>query len=423
MSVMRSRRRRAGRPGVSVGLRTVRPAGLLALLLLALSPGSAPATDSALPFDFQLHPETYSGAGGGRQRGERAHLRHYPVIMIADLGRGRGDWTGANRGNLPPGAPGSVYRHLRRGGLRPISLWMVDFARRGEQMSSIAEAKPQLKWFIISVMRYTGADRVQILAHGAGCVLARMTILTYRIAHWIAAEAYIAGPFHGLSSPPPAGRALRGYPNSWYLHPGSTFLRDLLAPGETPRFSVPHFRSGAAFSMPCLTIRSGLRGGDREFSANPDSPYLSGARNVTLPGLDHDGLRTSGASAAYYVPFLRRKARPYRRSEDLDGDGFRGARFGGPDCDDTDRRVHPAAREIMGDGIDQDCNGADLAVLRGRDGELPLGTAREKSRAPSPGGADPRMLVLLGLLVVSGAAWSLYRQARRRRGAARTAAP
>jgi hypothetical protein len=33
---------------------------------------------------------------------------------------------------------------------------------------------------------------------------------------------------------------------------------------------------------------------------------------------------------------------------------------GGDDCNDTDKNVHPQANEICGDGVDQDCNGKDL---------------------------------------------------------------
>ena len=46
------------------------------------------------------------------------------------------------------------------------------------------------------------------------------------------------------------------------------------------------------------------------------------------------------------------------RWTDRDGDGM-GAHFGGGDCDEGDPRRHPGAEDVPGDGIDQDCSGAD----------------------------------------------------------------
>ncbi len=47
-----------------------------------------------------------------------------------------------------------------------------------------------------------------------------------------------------------------------------------------------------------------------------------------------------------------------RRFTDRDGDGYAGS-FGGGDCDDSNPAIHPGARDIPGDGIDQDCLAGD----------------------------------------------------------------
>jgi len=311
-----------------------------------------------LPPDFRLHPETHGGAGGGAARGERAALRYYPVIMIPDDGRDHRDWQGAHPGNAP-GPDVSVYRHLESAGFQPIELWMLDPADPGRQWTSIEEATDDLKFFIASVMHYTGADRVQILAHGAGAVLARLTLLKYNIAHWVASEVYIGFPA-AVAYPGRAGeRALRGFPNAWVAAAGSPLLREVLLHGNVPALHSP--LKGRRERTRTLTIHGGN-----------GPPGLRGTHHATLSGLDRDGLRCAPATARLAAPFLKQKARPYDPAEDRDGDGFRGAAFGGPDTDDTDPSIYPGAPEIRGDGIDQDGNGRDLDPEGGRDGEIPL---------------------------------------------------
>jgi len=48
---------------------------------------------------------------------------------------------------------------------------------------------------------------------------------------------------------------------------------------------------------------------------------------------------------------------------DQDQDGHDDEFYGGDDCDDTDASVNPAGIEIPNDGIDQDCDGADLITI------------------------------------------------------------
>ncbi|MSQ03357.1 MAG: hypothetical protein EXR71_15935, partial [Myxococcales bacterium] len=49
---------------------------------------------------------------------------------------------------------------------------------------------------------------------------------------------------------------------------------------------------------------------------------------------------------------------PGSQIEDADGDGYASA----IDCDDADASINPGATEIVGDGIDQDCDGVDLTA-------------------------------------------------------------
>ena len=54
-------------------------------------------------------------------------------------------------------------------------------------------------------------------------------------------------------------------------------------------------------------------------------------------------------------------ARRLERLTDGDGDGY-SAYFGGRDCDDTDPNIGPHAHDVPDNGIDEDCDGADLKI-------------------------------------------------------------
>ncbi|MCP4678817.1 MAG: sulfatase-like hydrolase/transferase [Deltaproteobacteria bacterium] len=64
-----------------------------------------------------------------------------------------------------------------------------------------------------------------------------------------------------------------------------------------------------------------------------------------------------------------------RKLSDRDGDGH-GTWFGGKDCDDTNREIHPGARDIPDNDVDEDCSFGDLnlAAIKAR--------AKNEEKAP-----------------------------------------
>jgi choline-sulfatase len=76
----------------------------------------------------------------------------------------------------------------------------------------------------------------------------------------------------------------------------------------------------------------------------------AGVRIETSPPLGRAFKAGGGLSATILGAF--------ERWTDRDSDGT-GSHFGGDDCDEGDPSRHPGAREMPGDGIDQDCDGID----------------------------------------------------------------
>jgi choline-sulfatase len=77
-----------------------------------------------------------------------------------------------------------------------------------------------------------------------------------------------------------------------------------------------------------------------------------------------------------YAPLGRIALTLVRRVTDRDHDGA-SPYFGGGDCDDHDPRISPLAIDVPGNGIDEDCSGADAPL------PAPLQTAPTKARSPT----------------------------------------
>jgi arylsulfatase A-like enzyme len=109
------------------------------------------------------------------------------------------------------------------------------------------------------------------------------------------------------------------------------------------------------------------------------------ARVESSPGLGR-AVRTGGGLAASLLGALEGWT-------DRDGDGM-GAHFGGHDCDEGDPARHPGAAERPGDGVDQDCDGADppraaLADTLPSSETVPASAVAQKPAPSPPAAAAP----------------------------------
>ena len=107
-------------------------------------------------------------------------------------------------------------------------------------------------------------------------------------------------------------------------------------------------------------------GGDDYGSFGGGTPPCGGAHG-TPPSY-------SGVWGSPPTPAPNPQPNPTTPGVDADKDGV----MPPTDCDDTNARVYPGAPEVVGDGIDQDCNGADAA---GRVSATIAFNARSSSRS------------------------------------------
>jgi hypothetical protein len=90
------------------------------------------------------------------------------------------------------------------------------------------------------------------------------------------------------------------------------------------------------------------------------SRFAGGARVLRFEGHTSDPA-VANTSRIFDIDDVKLDApeAPPPPNRDVDGDGFVGSQFGGPDCNDANHAIHPGAIDVPHDGIDQDCTGRD----------------------------------------------------------------
>jgi pimeloyl-ACP methyl ester carboxylesterase len=248
---------------------------------------------SSFPGDFSPPEDQLTGTVLGGWGGSEGCIIHTPIVFLHGNGHTADTWN-------------VVAQRFLESGYYPRELWAISYIDffGGDSANSNMGNVEDVDGFINSVLDYTGADRVNLIAHSLGVTVARAWMVEKdaydKVGHFIA----IAGPNHGVNFcfGPQAGTALCqeiGYPNSDFL----TYLNN---PDETPLDDLVAY----------MTIYDGT-GVDMFYPANAifidgstgnllESPRLEGATNVQLPGKNHFELKDSEESFDLMFDFLNK---------------------------------------------------------------------------------------------------------------------
>ncbi|HVF11850.1 MAG TPA: hypothetical protein VNA87_02065 [Actinomycetota bacterium] len=267
----------------------------------AFAPDFVPPKDSEWGWDL--------GGFGGESKGKA--LAYNPVIFFHGMGYDSSFWEAADAGD----STRNVRSFFKSNGYADQEIWAVSYngARCLNTLTcgtSNDVNVPDAYSFIQAVRAYTGAAKVDIVAHSLGVTVVRKTVRVHPdLLDQIEDMVLIAGANHGSTS-------CRGLDGTWYgcneLVPGSPWQADINT--WDPRGDGDETQSPIRY----MTIYDGTGNGDNFFLKNSvcpgdptlcyddtQSPVLTGADNRQLAGELHLPLARGKRSLDIYLPFVK----------------------------------------------------------------------------------------------------------------------
>ena len=245
------------------------------------------------------------GGWGGIARGHP--LRHHPVILIHGNTGDANDWDEPGR---------SVRKRFSEAGYSSQELWALSYnGKTTKELPLALQCRtdnetniPDLAAFVRAVLAYTGAAKVDIVAHSLGVTIARGMLAAHPDWSQVIDDfVAIAGANHGTTV---CRRLWLIWLIGWNdfigcdeLVPGSAWLRELngrQGKRETPsptRFMTIYDGTGADIFYSRWLFWLPVR--------DQDSPALKGATNEKIPGLTHNELRTNDEAVSLYLRFVQ----------------------------------------------------------------------------------------------------------------------
>lgn len=259
-------------------------------------PVDAQSAPSTVYGDLYRWSDPRMGGWGGDYPGSEAcpadHVARTPVVFVHGTGE---EAETAWRSGLDneQGTTVSVRRKFLEAGWCAAELWAPSYTGgRGYLTYNDANAE-EVYQFIQNVLAYTGASRVDVVAHSLGVTVVRKAIRNHfaedPAISWMRNFVAVAGPNHGST----VCRGLHDYTNPCFemdpMQPA--WLDDLNSVGETP--------PGHNY----LVLYDSLAD---QFFLGPDarSPRLDGACNADFPGTMHLGLARGPKRVPIYRQFL-----------------------------------------------------------------------------------------------------------------------
>lgn len=265
---------------------------LAGFLSAATAGSSAPETlGTSLPSDFPVIQNYYLGVPvigfGARGRAERV-----PVIFL----HGNNDTPFPTPCN-PFGYIHNAAQYFLQHGYRAAELWGLGYqgdqcdlaeelTRKSGVSHSTAAAVPLIRAFVHAVLEYTGAERVDIVAHSLGVTATREWMLQDNAYHLVRSLVAIDGPNHGIIDCSPAAANYFQLPADGGFVPDSAICEEY-GSDHTQLLSVLNAAGETPGPTRYLVIRN-------VFRATPESGdfvYLSAQDGVfpAVPAEDRDG--------------------------------------------------------------------------------------------------------------------------------------
>jgi len=294
----------------------LRMAAIIAILLQfgaggsasAVSPSESVKIGTTFPNHFPVIGNFYLGApviGFGSDDGP---VERIPVIFL----HGNNDSPFATACN-PLGRIQAFAQFFLDHGYHPSELWglgyqgdqcdrELDKTRRSGISHTTAAAVPILREFVQAVLKFTGAKRVDIVAHSLGVIVAREWMLQDKAYRKVRALVAIDGPNHGITDCSPSPDNFYRLPEGGGFMPRSAVC-DELGSDHTQLLTVLNAAGETPGPTRYLVIRNKPGTPDFVYNSLPDGKLL-GAPAQDRDCNPHDFTASAGLAGAETIDLV-----------------------------------------------------------------------------------------------------------------------